>query len=98
MESSNGAVTIPLNNDDEKNNKNPCCAVPNKGSKAITPYLPPPVIDSMKRIDPLLKPLVGKEATINTAWSVESLVGMIFDPSGDQIFGIIWNRQSNTRG
>jgi signal recognition particle receptor subunit beta len=39
--------------------------------KAITPYLPPPVIHAMKQIDPALEFLVGPEASI-------SLVGSFF--------------------
>lgn len=38
--------------------------------QAITPYLPPPVIQAMKEIDPQLEPLVGPEASITIAGSL----------------------------
>jgi hypothetical protein len=49
----------------------------------LTPYLPPPVVQAMHRMDPQLEPLVGPEAcvtlagTVIVAWLVLGLVRLI---------------------
>jgi signal recognition particle receptor subunit beta len=51
--------------------------------KAITPYLPPPVIQAIERIDPKLEPFVGPEATVTLtvtfllAWTVFLLLRFV---------------------
>lgn len=41
-----------------------------KFRKGLTPYLPPPVVNAMNKIDPLLEPYVGPEASITIASSL----------------------------
>jgi len=36
----------------------------------LTPYLPPPVIKAMQKIDPVLEPVVGPEASVNLGGSL----------------------------
>jgi Signal recognition particle receptor beta subunit len=55
----------------------------------LTPYLPPPVVQAMHRIDPQLEPLVGPEAcvtlvgTLLVAWLVLGVVRMIFQSTSN---------------
>jgi signal recognition particle receptor subunit beta len=72
-----GDGTTALDNNNDKENSEPVVVVPfqTRIRKAITPYLPPPVINAMRQIDPQLEPLVGKEATTSIVGSL--LVGWL---------------------
>jgi signal recognition particle receptor subunit beta len=88
VDSSNGDDTTALNNNDKESRARVDIPFQTNIRKAITPYLPPPVIHFMRRIDPQLEPLIGKEATINivgslfVAWLLFLVVTKLLGSSG----------------
>jgi hypothetical protein len=70
LESLIGDGTTASYNNDTKNTASLVVPLQTKFRNVITPYLPPPVIHAIRRIDVQLEPMVGKEATISIMGSL----------------------------